>query len=428
MTGLCEGFRRREGLLAGMGLLPTVAAAAPPLQPAAQRLVVAAFPALDAIVRAAEPAWRARHPNIALEVVSRQSSDHHTAMTTALSTASGLPDVMAVEISYLGRFAQGRGLENLAATPFDALRHRNRLVLYAQQQATNARGELVGLPADIGPGTLLYRQDLLARAGLDEAALTRSWDDYVAAGLRLRERTGAYLLSHARDLKDIVIRTGLQPGQGLYFGPGASVLVNTPRFARAFELARAVRKARLDAKVSAWSSDWSEGFRRGLIATQMMGAWLAGHMANWLAPSTAGRWRAAQLPERGFAAFGGSFYCLPRGADPARKALAWELVQLLSLDRELQLAAFRAHDAFPVLRDSFDHPFFDEPIAFLGGQPARRVWREAALHIQAPAVHRQDPFADEVINTELDKVLDRGKDIPTALGDAERLLRQRAQR
>jgi hypothetical protein len=27
------------------------------------------------------------------------------------------------------------------------------------------------------------------------------------------------------------------------------------------------------------------------------------------------------------------------------------------------------------------------------------------------AVHKQDAFADEVINTELDKVLDRGKDI-----------------
>jgi multiple sugar transport system substrate-binding protein len=43
-------------------------------------------------------------------------------------------------------------------------------------------------------------------------------------------------------------------------------------------------------------------------------------------------------------------------------------------------------------------------------------------------VHKQDAFADEVINTELDKVLDRGKDIPTALADAQRLLQQRAHR
>jgi multiple sugar transport system substrate-binding protein len=56
------------------------------------------------------------------------------------------------------------------------------------------------------------------------------------------------------------------------------------------------------------------------------------------------------------------------------------------------------------------------------------LWREAAQHIQAVAVHRQDTFADEVINTELDKVLDQGKDIPTALADAARLLERRALR
>jgi multiple sugar transport system substrate-binding protein len=43
-------------------------------------------------------------------------------------------------------------------------------------------------------------------------------------------------------------------------------------------------------------------------------------------------------------------------------------------------------------------------------------------------VHKQDAFAREVIDTELDKVLDRDKDIATALADAQRLLLQRARR
>ena len=222
---------RRAALAAGVAWPwgPAAAAADP-----VRRLTVAAFPAIDAIVRAALPTWRQRMPGVEVDVVSRQSGDHHTAMTTALSTATHLPDLMALEIGYLGRFAQGRGLENLLAAPFGAGQHRARFVPYAWAQATNTRGELVALPADIGPGTLLYRQDLLAKVGLDEAALTRSWDDYVAAGRQLKARTGAYLLSHARDMKDIIIRTGVRPGDGLYFGRDATVLVNTPRFARAF--------------------------------------------------------------------------------------------------------------------------------------------------------------------------------------------------
>lgn len=266
----------RRAALAAAAAWPWGRVAARPVR----RLTVAAFPAIDAIVRAALPSWRQRMPDVDVDVVSRQSGDHHTAMTTALSTATHLPDLMALEISYLGRFAQGRGLQDLRAAPYEAEQHRARFVPYAWEQATNTRGELVAMPADIGPGTLLYRHDVLAKAGLDEGALTRSWDDYVAAGRAIKSRTGAYLLSHARDMKDIVIRTGVQPGDGLYFARDARVLVNTPRFVRAFELAREVRRAGLDARVYAWSSDWAEGFRRGSIATQMMGAWLAGHMSN----------------------------------------------------------------------------------------------------------------------------------------------------
>ena len=55
-------------------------------------------------------------------------------------------------------------------------------------------------------------------------------------------------------------------------------------------------------------------------------------------------------------------------------------------------------------------------------------WRADARRITAVAVHKQDAFAGEVIDTELDKVLDRGKDIPTALADAARLLQKRALR
>jgi multiple sugar transport system substrate-binding protein len=393
-----------------------------------QRLTVAAFPAVDDILRAAVPRWRQLHPGVDVVVISRQLNDHHVAMTTALSAASGLPDLMAVEVGYIGRFAQGRGLVDLRAQPFGADRLRDRYVPYTLTQATNTRGELVGVPSDIGPGTLLYRHDLLHKSGLEESALTQSWKSFVAAGAKIKAATGAYLLSHARDIKDIVIRTGLQPGEGIYYGAGNQVLVTGERFTLAFELARQVRRENLDARVIAWTADWSEGFRRGSIATQMMGAWLAGHLNNWLAPATKGLWRAAQLPERAFSTFGGTFLCLPRASAPARSALAWEFMQLVTLNRELQLAAFKQHDAFPAAVEALDDPFFDEPLPFLGGQRARRVWREAARHTQAPAVHRQDAFAREVIDGALDRVLLRGQDIASALGDAARLLEARAHR
>jgi multiple sugar transport system substrate-binding protein len=395
---------------------------------AQQTLIVAAFPAVDEIVKSAIPAWKKLHPTVEIKVISRQFTDHHTAMTTALSTSFYLPDVMALEVGYVGRFAQGGGLDDLSRPPYDIKRFESRWVPYALKQATNRKGAVVAAPTDIGPGTLLYRADVLAKAGIPEAELTKSWEGYVAAGAKIKAATGAYLMAHARDMKDIVIRTGILPGEGLYFDDQSNVLVTSPRFVRAFELARTVRQGKLDAKVGAWSNEWSEGFKRGTIATQMTGAWLAGHLNNWLAPGTKGLWRAAQLPEGAFAAYGGTFYAIPRGAPAANKPLAWAFIQLMTLNRGVQLAAFKSQDAFPSLLETYDDLFFEQPIEFLGGQSARVGWRAAAKRITAVSVHKQDAFADEVINTELDKVLDRGKDIATALADAQRLLQKRAHR
>jgi multiple sugar transport system substrate-binding protein len=425
MRGTKRGFMAvRLGAALGLALWAMSGHAQPPQQ----TLVVAAYPAMDEIVKAAIPAWNRLHPGVEIKVISRQFSDHHTAMTTALSTSAYLPDVMALEVGYVGRFAQGGGLDDLSKPPYNIRQFQSRWVPYAMLQATNRKGAIVAAPSDIGPGTLLYRVDVLNKAGVSEAELTRSWESYVASGAKIKAATGSYLMAHARDMKDIIIRTGIAPGEGLYFDNQSKVLVNTPRFVRAFELARQVRQGKLDARVGAWSNEWSEGFKRGTISTQLTGAWLAGHLNNWLAPSTKGQWRAAQLPEGSMAAYGGTFLALPRGAPAANKALAWAFIQLLTLNREMQLAAFKSQDAFPALLETYDDPFFEQPIAFLGGQTARIGWRLAAKQIAAVSVHKQDAFADEVINTELDKVLDRGKDIGAALADAERLLKLRALR
>ena len=150
--------------------------------------------------------------------------------------------------------------------------------------------------------------------------------------------------------------------------------------------------------------------------------------ADHLSFNSLRQWRAAQLPEGAWAAYGGTFYAMPKAAPAANKAMAWELIQMMTLNRDMQISAFKTQDAFPALLSTHNDAFFDQPIEFLGGQKARVLWRDASRNIKAVAVHELDAFAEEVVNTELDKVLDQGKDIPTALADAQKLLERRARR
>jgi len=388
-------------------------------------LTVAAYPALDQIIREVLPRWREQHPDVEIRIVSREFGDHHSALTAAMATRKGLPDVMAVEFGFLARFAASGALADLSTLTGAGPDPDRQLVPFAAAQARFG-GRLLAMPTDIGPGVMFYRNDVLGQAELAESDLLESWESYVEAGRKLRRTSGAYLIAHARDLKDAIVRTAIRPGDGIHFDSAGRSLLTSARFELAFRLAREVRRLDLDARVSAWSNDWSEGLRRGRIATQLMGAWFGGHLANWLAPATTGLWRSAPMPGRALAAWGGSFYAI--SASSANASLAWDLVRMLALDPAVQIEAFRRHDAFPALLSAQADAFLDEPLQFFGGQRVRALWRDIAQQIPPRAVHRLDPLADEIVSAELDKVLLRGKDPTQALGDADRMLDRRAAR
>jgi multiple sugar transport system substrate-binding protein len=393
---------------------------------AATTITVATFPDLDRAAKAALPRWHAAHPDIDVKIVSLQYADHHTAMTTALATGSGLPDVMAIDFKFIGKFAGSNGFENLDKPPYDAAALRSQFVPYTLAQATNAAGDLAALPADIGPGTLLYRADLLAKAGLSEADLTRSWDSFIASGVKLKTATGASLLADSADIVDIVLRSNLQPGEGIYFDKAGKVLVDSPRFVRAFELGRAAHKAGIAAGTTIWTNEWVAGFRSNRIAGAMMGAWLAGHLKNWLAPDTAGKWRAAPLPAGATASYGGSFYAIPKRA--AHKPEAWAFVRFMTVDKQQQIDSLRALDTFPALLAAQQDPVMSEPMPFLGGQKARELWRDIAAKVPAIPVDKYDSMATDVVRAEYQNVVTRGKDIAAALADAKSLIEHRARR
>jgi multiple sugar transport system substrate-binding protein len=387
---------------------------------------VASFPDLDRGIKLAIPLYKKLNPNVEIKLTSLAYADHHTAMTTALATGANLPDVMAVDMGFIGKFAESGGLEDLSKAPYNALQYRDKVARFTYPLAMSGQGVMVGMPVDIGPGALFYRKDLLDKAGVSEADLTKSWESYIESGKKLKAATGAWLLASAVDIKDIYIRSDLKDGEGIYFDKSGKPTIDNARFRKAFELAKAARTAGIDGKIGAWSNEWSEGFKRDKIASQMMGAWLAGHLNNWLAPESKGKWRSAQLPGGAYGSWGGSFYGVPKKA--ANKAAAWDFIKFLTTNKDMQIEAFRGFDAFPSLLEAQNDTFIDQPIEYLGGQKARQLWKVAASKITAMDVDKFDPVAAEVVNAELENVLEKNKDIKAALADAQAAVAKRVRR
>ena len=227
-------------------------------------------------------------------------------------------------------------------------------------------------------------------------------------------------------MADIVIRANLKDGEGIYFGDKGQVLVDSPRFVKAFELAKAARVAGIDARTVAWTGEWAEGFKRDKVASQMMGSWLSGHLAKWLAPASAGQWRAANLPAGALASYGGSFYGIPKKA--SNKVQAWEFIKFMTVNKDIQLHSLKEIGAFPALTAAYADPMMDEPQAYFGGQKTRLLARDTAAKIPVIRVDKFDAVARDIVNMELESVLAQNKDIKTALADAKALITHRARR
>ncbi|WP_027878490.1 ABC transporter substrate-binding protein [Meiothermus cerbereus] len=385
-------------------------------------LTVGVFPNLDDALKAQIPLFNKKYPNVEIKLVVQQYGDHHNALTTALATGQGLPDVAAIEIGFVGRFAEGQGFEDLNKAPYNAGQYKRLFTPYTVAQATAADGRFIAMPVDIGPGTFFYRVDVLQKAGVDPKNMM-TWPGYIAAGRKIKATTGAFLIADAADVAWINIFATTPANNSPYFDAQGKPVVDSPRFVRAFELAKNIRTAGLDARIGAWSNEWYDAFKKGTVATQFSGAWLQGHLQNWMAPETKGLWRVQQLPEGMFASWGGSFYAI--ASTSKNKELAWEFIKFVTTNKDMQTLAFKTIGAFPALLAAQEDPSFDEPVEFLGGQKARLLWREAARKVKPLKANKYDRIANEIVSQALAQVLDEGKDIPTALAEAKQLIERR---
>lgn len=391
---------------------------------AQQSITVASFPNLTTATEAAAQAYMEQNPDVTIEIVSKEFNDHHSALLTALAGGAGAPDVTAIEIGFISQFASAGGLVDLSQAPYNAGEVTDNIVDYALNQATTSDGRLIAIPTDLGPGAMFYRNDILEQMGANPDEIGTDWDSYLEFGRALKEE-GLYLIPNATRIYDAYIRANAGEGEGLYFDAEGTPVVNSERFVRAFELAKTIRDEGMDLNVASWSPEWAAGFRDGQVATEMFGFWLTGWLEGTV-PETSGLWRVTSLPADSYVSWGGSYYAIPEQSD--NKELAWDFIQFLTTNPDTQMLAFQQIGAFPSYTEVYDNPVFEEPVEFLGGQEAYAVAIDIAAQIGGQTVNPNDDLAGEIVADQLTQVLTEGKDIQTALDEAQSLIERRVSR
>ena len=392
-------------------------------------LRVASFPNLSESTEMLANMYMEQHPDVTIELQILEFADHHNALVTALATGEGAPDVAALEVGYIAKFVADGGFVDLSQEPFNANEYKDVVAEYAWAQGSTVDGRLIAVPVDLGPGVMFWRRDQLEAVGADIDSVIATWDDYIAFGEQVTRDTDGdgvndvFLIADAADVFNAMIRTGLESGQGIYFDDEGNTLVNSERFINAFTVAKAIRDKGLDAQIGAWSNEWYQAFKDGTVATQLSGAWLRGHLNNWMAPDTAGLWGVSNLPGGSYSTWGGSFFAIPEQSE--NKEAAWDFIKFMTTTEEAQLASFNKIEAFPSLTTTYDNEIFQEEDPFLAGQQARLLYIDIINNIQGTVTHPGDVVAAEIVTGALSQVLNEGADIEQALSEAARLIERR---
>ncbi|MCX5113203.1 sugar ABC transporter substrate-binding protein [Streptomyces sp. NBC_00378] len=360
-----------------------------------------------------------RHPGTTVDIVDIGYDNAYDKITVGLRGGSGLADVLTVEGSHMPRFTGNfpSGFYDLTSL---GGRYGGDFDRAAWRTVTGKDSAVLALPWDIGPCALFYRRDHFRAAGVDPASLV-TWDDYVAAGVRIKKATGRKLL--IMDSTDAGILPMLLQQQGQYYFKGGRVALDTPEAVKALTLMKNLQDEGLVDYEKGWDG-LVTGTNEGKVTTTPTAAWWTGTLTDEM-PELKGRFGVVPLP--GFTTdgirtsnVGGSTLCVP--AQSKNPRLAWAFIEFLLTGKANQVSMLKREGLFPAYLPALDDPYLSEKQEYFGGQAALDVFARLARNIPPVENNKDDAKATDIVVSAVNGVMLRGKDPRTALDSAARQL------
>jgi cellobiose transport system substrate-binding protein len=351
-------------------------------------------------------------PDAGLEF-STIGDDFKQKLVTVFTGKSGIPSITGVKGEDMPYFLQQADLfTDLKTLGIDDL--LSDFPAWKLAEATTADGKLIGLPIDIGPTGLFYREDVLKKAGLptdpaEVAAATSTWDDYFAFGEKLKKATGAHL---EVSLGDIFSKSIGQAQTG-FVGQNNEFLGESDVVRTAWDRAIKAGQLGIVANIEDGSPDWAAAVNAGKLPTLLGAAWYQGDIKSNAADTT-GKWRVTSMPG-GPANIGGSFLTIPAGTTNKEQAI--EVIKYL-LSAQSQATSYTDTGNFPSSTAALSLSALTGGDEFFGGQVTSEVFKAASSTMPTRYNSPFDNIVSAPYYTELTNVASQGKDPERAWKDA----------
>jgi len=334
------------------------------------------------VAESAIPAFNRKYPDITVKHEAIETSK----LAPTLTTGVGVPDGAFIEDDGLGPI-----LEHLHDLTDWIQPYVSDLVPY-KVRAASRDGRIVGIPYDVDPGLLYYREDILSKHGMSIDTIA-TYDDLIAAARELKAKDPNLKPIRVENVPIlIVLWTGMFANQqgGSYIDASGELTIENDLFLRVLKFYKQVVDEGLASRVDVFSPGDIAANDRDLQVFVPYAIWYNYGIGS-LFKESKGKFRAAELPawEPGggrAASMGGSSFIIP--AKATNPELAWLYYEFMMFSEEGYKAYYGPSKIYPNGIDTLLPAYLPaygtalmKPPASLGGQDLWALATDVAAQI-----------------------------------------------
>jgi multiple sugar transport system substrate-binding protein len=322
--------------------------------------------------------FNAAHPGIEVELVNAGQGDpEYQAIRAGLQAGSGLPDVAHIEFQHLESFRQ---LDALADIGPYANAHKGEFPESTWSQV--AKGDVVtAMPWDTGPMAMLYRKDIFDKHGITPPT---TWAEFADAAKKIHAADPNVFMTNALFSSGDWVNALLWPmGWKPISRDGDKLVINiNDKIAKDFAAYwQDLITAGVVETKPGFTNEWYTGLDSGRYATWLAAGWGPMFLTS-VAKTSAGQWRAADLPQWDSSKFatgnwGGSALAVMKATQHLPEAA--EVAIWLTTNPEATKLYTTKQNLFPVTNALLASPeWAGAKLDFYGGQAVNEVFAKSA--------------------------------------------------
>lgn len=312
--------------------------------------------------------WNAKNPTQKVTVSNQAQGEELITKTLTAHRAGNAPDLIHAEYQALPVL-----ITNGVAADLTAMAEGIKGDFTEGTWAlTSFGGKTYGIPQDVGPMMLYYREDLFQQLGL---TVPKTWDEFADAARLVRQKDPKrYLATFSSGDPGWFAGLAEQAGASWWANDNGTwtVRINDEATKKVASFWGGLVNADVLSGKPMYTPEWNKAMTDGTLLAWPSAIWGAGVLEG-VAPGTKGMWRMVAMPQWDAAApatgyWGGSATAI--SSKSSQRAQAEKFVKWLNTDQEALDALIAEGGIYPAATKGQSSPQLDKAPAMMPNQPA----------------------------------------------------------